>query len=437
MDYSLTSLFVVPVGNSLPSSGGPQDLAAGQFGIFKNDYTVANAGNIAAAPYFYISQGRTNRFMQATKSSDKISAAGIVEWYKSTGSSAVATTQATTTTGITSGSATVTLAASNSNIKVGQIVTGFGIAADTVVSAISTTTLTLSKVATASAGGTARTLTFAGTQVMELSSFTVQPGEDVTLTLRAHSSYIDTLYFNGFTRSVTVAATCLDCGEDPCTDLDAQAFVDALIVKLNAGAPGINPDNISLSKFYLFNRVGTGSGSKLVITAKPLTVYGQPCDVAAFPYEYDRLWFRAFIYAGPATTADFIVDDNCNTVATVTYTQRSFYPQGGSEQVKQLEKNFYSYQAGYLKHLYRWAGYNQNFESWVTDGTTYDMFYIKFKPYGVQYTWGDYIKEDAMVIIAAPTALASGIATVLEAALGTAPSYSGSVPPINSSPIIP
>ena len=45
MDYSLTSLFVVPVGNSLPSSGGPQDLAAGQFGIFKNDYTVANAGN--------------------------------------------------------------------------------------------------------------------------------------------------------------------------------------------------------------------------------------------------------------------------------------------------------------------------------------------------------------------------------------------------------
>lgn len=124
-------------------------------------------------------------------------------------------------------------------------------------------------------------------------------------------------------------------------------------------------------------------------------------------------------------------------MATVTYTQRSFYPQGDSEQVKQLEKNFYSYQAGYLKHLYRWAGYNQNFESWVTDGTTYDMFYIKFKPYGVQYTWGDYIKEDAMVILAVPTALASGIATVLEAALGTAPSYSGSVPPINSSPIIP
>jgi hypothetical protein len=436
-DFSLTSLFVVPVGNSLPTTGGPQDLTAGQFGIFLNTYAVANAGNIAAAPYFYVAQGRTNTFMQGSKRSDKISASGIVEWYKSTGTAAVATTQATTTTGITSGSATVTLAASNSNIKVGQIITGFGIAADTVVAAISTTTLTLSKVATASAGGTARTLTFAGTQVTELSNFTVQPGEDVTLTLRAHSSYIDTLYFNGFTRSVTVAATCLECGADPCTDLDAQAFVDALIVKLNAAALGINADNISLSKFYLFNRIGSGSTSKLVITAKPLTVYGQPCDVAAFPYEYDRLWFRAFIYAGPETTADFIVADNCNNVATIAYIQRSFYPQGDSEQIKQLEKNFYSYQAGYMKQLFRWAGYNQNFESWVTDGTMYDLFYIKYNPKGDQYSWGDYIKEDAMVIIAVPTALSSGVNTVLEAALGTATNYSGSVPPISAIPIQP
>jgi hypothetical protein len=436
-DYSLTTLFVAPVGNSLPTTGGPQDLVAGQFGVFLDTYAVANAGNIAAAPYFYLAQGRTNTYLQGSKRSDKISAAGVINWYKSSGSSAVATTQATTTTGITSGSASVTLGASNANIVVGQIVTGTGIPADTVVSAISTTTLTLSQVATASAGGVAVTLTFAGTEIVELSSFSVQAGEDVSLTLRAHSSYLDTLYFNGFTRSVTVAAACLACGGDPCAELDHEAFVDSLIVALNASAPGINADNISLAKFFYFNRVGTGTSSTLVITAKPLTAYGQPCDVAAFPYEYDRLWFRAFIYAGPATTADFIVADNCNLVAYVTYLQRSFYPQGTSDQVKQLEKNLYSYQAGYLKHLYRQAGYNENFESWVSDGTVYDIFYVKYKPYGVNYAWGEYIQEDAMDIIAVPTNLSSGVQTVLATALGNPVNYSGSVPPVNSSPNIP
>ena len=49
-DFSLTTLFVVPVGNTLPSSGSTQDLTAGQFGLFRSDYTVANAGNIAASP---------------------------------------------------------------------------------------------------------------------------------------------------------------------------------------------------------------------------------------------------------------------------------------------------------------------------------------------------------------------------------------------------
>ena len=33
-DFSLTTLFVVPVGNTLPSSGSTQNLTAGQVGIF-------------------------------------------------------------------------------------------------------------------------------------------------------------------------------------------------------------------------------------------------------------------------------------------------------------------------------------------------------------------------------------------------------------------
>ena len=72
-DFSLTTLFVVPVGNTLPSSGSTQNLTAGQVGIFLNDYSVATAGNIAAAPYFYVAQGRVNTYLQGSKRSDKIS----------------------------------------------------------------------------------------------------------------------------------------------------------------------------------------------------------------------------------------------------------------------------------------------------------------------------------------------------------------------------
>jgi len=355
-DFSLTTLFVVPVGNSLPSSGSTQDLTAGQFGIFKSDYAAATAGNIAASPYFYLAQGRVNTYLQGTKRSDKIKgcpsgsgcSSNVTEWYKVTG-------------------------------------------CPTAVN-----------------------------QVTEIGDFTVQCGEVVTLTLRGFSSYINTLYFNGFTRSVTVNAPCCDCGGDPCTDVDVPALIDDLIYHLELKAPGNNPDNISFSTFYQFQRVGDDANAKLVISGKPLTVYGQPCDVAAFPFEYDRFYFRTFIFSGPATTADFIVADPCNNVAIPVITQRSSYPYGTSAEIQQLEKNFYSYQAGYLKHLYRMVGYNENFESWVTDGTTYDTFYIRFNEYDKSaYQWGDYIMEDSTVIIAAPQALTAAIETVLEAALGT------------------
>ena len=78
------------------------------------------------------------------------------------------------------------------------------------------------------------------------------------------------------------------------------------------------------------------------------------------------------------TTADFIVADACNEVADPV---RASYPTGTSAEIAQLEKNFYSYQAGYLKHLYRMNGYNENFESYVSDGATYNTFYIRFNEY--------------------------------------------------------
>jgi len=327
-------------------------------GIFKSDYSVATALNIAASPYFYVAQGRTNTYLQGSKRSDKIK-------------------------GCPSGSGC------NSNVTEWYKVTGCPTAAN---------------------------------QITDVTDFLVQCGESITLTLRGFSSYINTLYFNGFTRSVTIQAPCCNCADNPCDTVDPNIIIDLLINKLTQQAPGNNPDNISFNTFYTFENIG---GTILRITGKPLTVYGQPCDIAAFPFEYDRLSFRTFVYAGPATTADFIVADACNIVATEAIQQRASYPTGTSAEIAQLEKNFYSYQAGYLKHLYRMNGYNENFESWVSNGTMYNTFYIKFNEYNKsEYQWGDYIMEDSTVILAVPQGgsnLTAAFEAILEAGLGTVP----------------
>ena len=359
-DFSLTTLFVVPVGQTnVPSSGSTQDLDPGIVGIFGSNYeyvTAAGTNPIAASPYFYVAQGRTNTYLQGSKRSDKIK-------------------------GCPSGSGC------NSNVTEWYKVTGCPTAAN---------------------------------QITDVTDFMVQCGESITLTLRGFSSYVNTLYFNGFTRSVTIQAPCCGCADNPCDDVSPNIIIDLLINKLTQQAPGNNPDNISFNTFYTFENIG---GTILRITGKPLTKYGQPCDIAAFPFEYDRFSFRTFVYAGPATTADFIVADACNIVAVEAIQQRASYPTGTSAEIAQLEKNFYSYQAGYLKHLYRMNGYNENFESWVSDGSIYNSFYIKFNEYNKsEYQWGDYIMEDSTVILAVPQGgsnLTAAFETILEAGLGT------------------
>jgi len=366
-DFSLTTLFVVPVGqDAVPSSGSTQDLDPGIVGIFGSNYeyvTASGTNPIAASPYFYVAQGRTNTYLQGSKRSDKIAGGALP------------------LTG-----AAQTVRPNQSNVTEWYKVSACPTAAN---------------------------------QITDVTNFTVQCGESITLTLRAHSSYIDTLYFNGFTRSVTIQAPCCNCDDNPCADVSDNTIIDLLIAKLRQQAPGNNPDNISFNTFFTFENVG---GTILRITGKPLTKYGQPCDIAAFPFEYDRLSFRTFVYAGPATTADFIVADACNVVAQPIITQRASYPTGTSAEIAQLEKNFYSYQAGYLKHLYRMNGYNENFESWVSDGATYNTFYIRFNEYNKsEYQWGDYIMEDSTVILAVPNggyALTSAFEAILEAALG-------------------
>lgn len=360
-DFSIPFLYVVPAAQSaLPTTGSTDALTPGQLGFFRNDYSIANAGNVAAAPYFYVAQGRRADIgkIMGSKRSDKIkggTGGNVIEFYKSIGSPTAAN------------------------------------------------------------------------QITEISGFSVKCGEKVTLTLRAHSSYIETAFYNGYTKSVSVNAPCCDCGEDPCTEVDVPALIDSIIEELNKKMPGQNADNVSLSTFFTFQRIGYDSNAKLVIIGKPLTKYGQPCDVAAFPFEYDRMWFKAFFYKAPATSADFIVPDACEQVATVTTVQDSFYPLNTSEEIKQMEINHHSYEVSQFKHLFRMDGYNPTFNSLVADGQSYSLYYVKFSELDRDaYNWGDYIPLTSSIIIAvvAGSAMDTAVSAFLTAALGTIPTYS-------------
>jgi hypothetical protein len=79
--------------------------------------------------------------------------------------------------------------------------------------------------------------------------------EDITVTLRAQSSYIIHCISNGFTRSVTTAPCCDCAGGDPCADVDVPKLIDQLIAKFAKKQPGLNSDNVSFAT-YQFQRVG-------------------------------------------------------------------------------------------------------------------------------------------------------------------------------------
>jgi hypothetical protein len=354
MDFSLTTLFVVPSG-TLASSGSTQNLTGGQLGVFRPDYTIATAGNIAAAKYVYIAQGRTEVIPGlGSKRSDKISncCGKTAEWYK--------------------------------------------------VCAISNVP----------------------TQVQSISSWNLECSEQITFAFVLHSSYIDTGFFNGLTKSFVINTPCCECGANPCADVSGdalQTFVDQAAAKGNADP--------QLSQFLIFSRFGTGSDSQLYITEKPLTVYGNPCDLQAYPYEYDRLWFRAFVIKGPVTTQDFIVSNNCDVVATSTVVQRSYFPTGSSAELKQLEYDYYSYQTSQFKHLYKYQSWNQAFQSYVVDGTFYDTYYIKYKPFDEDLlSWNPGVQQDSTVIVAFPAGDGGDFETLLEVYLGAATDYCGTNP---------
>lgn len=86
MNFSLPRVFVVPVGNVLPTSGTTATLADNQFGIFLPSYAPATAGNAAAAEYLFLAQGRPDESMNLkTIKSDKIYATKVKKKVKVTG----------------------------------------------------------------------------------------------------------------------------------------------------------------------------------------------------------------------------------------------------------------------------------------------------------------------------------------------------------------
>src|SRR5688572_4613348 len=88
MDFSLRTLFVVPVGNTLPTTGSTEDLTAGQTGFYDENYDVTDG--TGSPEYIFVAQGRTNKYLEASKKSDKIKLSKVKVWYKVDGQATAA-----------------------------------------------------------------------------------------------------------------------------------------------------------------------------------------------------------------------------------------------------------------------------------------------------------------------------------------------------------
>lgn len=275
--------------------------------------------------------------------------------------------------------------------------------------------------------------TTATNQITEVSALVLQCEEEVTVTVRLDSNYINDMYYNGLTKSFMVQTPCCECGEDPCaalSDADYDAVYAEFATKINADRQ-VNP-------FIVVSVTGTHAGGdiKLILTGKALVdpITNTSSDPYNNPFRQDRLSFRTFIHKGPAVSQDFETEDRCDVPGTVTVTQRATYTLGSAASVKQLEKNLYSYSAAYFKDLFMDADYNGEFASEV-DAAFYDMYYIKYKmPQNLAWISGTPMDETS--IIAIPTGAAADIEAILTALFG-APENKASTADVTFSPLAP
>src|SRR4051812_4726036 len=84
MDFSLTTLYVLPNGVLAPDGFKRESLQPTQFGIFNSRYkAVTSAGDAARSPHIVFGQGRIEQVPGLTsKYSDKVSSGSLIEWYK-------------------------------------------------------------------------------------------------------------------------------------------------------------------------------------------------------------------------------------------------------------------------------------------------------------------------------------------------------------------
>lgn len=256
------------------------------------------------------------------------------------------------------------------------------------------------------------------TQVTEITSLTAGCQQDISITLRLDSYYIRAAYNNGLTRSVMVTTPCCDCGGNPCDSLgasDTQTTMSQL-------AQAINSDEI-LSLYVTAGTNGTGLSTSIWIQGKALQEYGQgtSVDLTNFPYQFDRMSFWTFVTNGPVLTTDYEVIDACDTVATVVILQRSSYPINTPAEVRQLEKDNFSYQAQY-GHLFENVNFNGEYQTYVDSTSAYNLYYLNYFEPVVGGRDIGVTRKDEWSLIAIPKGDASeaGTVAILTAFLGTA-----------------
>lgn len=346
MDYSKTTVFVLPPTNTLPTTGTTADLTSSsdpatgcQFGIFKPDFTPATALNVASQPWIFLAQARPMTLPGVgSKKSDMIFANNVVEWYW---------TQASST---------------------------------------------------------------GNPQITDITDFSAVCGEDVTISIRAKSFYIDTAFYNGLTKSYTITTPCCDCGDDPCTTVDTGDLIDQFVALIN-GDTQLN----GMGNFITASNVGD---TTLRLTGKSLAAEPRTADPTNFPFQYDRLYFWAFAYKGPETSQDYNVWDNCDPFATVTTTQISTYKSGTYLEALKTERDYNSYNtAPIARVLWSNVNFNGSYVSQIVTDTYYDFYYLKFKDH-VNNSNNPVVPQDSAVIMLNPTGQNAGTIAVLTNFLG-------------------
>lgn len=261
-------------------------------------------------------------------------------------------------------------------------------------------------------------VTTAVTKQIKVEGFTAKCGEEVTLTLRLFSKYINVYYNYGWTKSFVVQTPCCECGDDPCETVDYEELIDSFVTKINASDMA---DWVTAAKVTVEGEDEAPDTYYMTITAKAITQDPTSASMDNFIYDgYDALDF--YVYAGkaPETTSDPMVEDRCNTFATVTTVRTATHTKGSSREISRLERENYSYQTGKFKDVNCDPDMNPVYVTNVVPGKFYDQFLITYKPARTTQTWEDAVDIDETVLIYVETTESATFTTTLNAIVGSA-----------------